>query len=183
MTHTLAGFLSSQSADAAHVEQAARYVVAEWSEDLPPESMREQMIISGASSRAVDELLNRLQNDSDALEAAALTVLSYSWDEVALRQSTQGAIVEAKSKLPVIEAGIIATAIMYGLWLVATKGKRTHVKIVRRAPDGSYEEIEATEWWDAAGPLRAVADLVGGSPQASEQTGPEVGSTDFLNEG
>jgi hypothetical protein len=159
MTDSLAGFLTAQTADRAHLEHATRYLMAEWSDDLPSEAMLDELARAGFNSHDLKASLTKLTEDPDALEAGTLSVLAFAWDQPELSDAARGSILEAKSKLPVVESAVIAVAVMYGLWLIATKGRRRHTKVVQRTPDGGYVEIESTEWWDAAGPLRTITDM------------------------
>ena len=159
MTDTLARFLTDQAADTAHLEHATRCLVAEWSDDPPSEAMVDELAAAGLDRHQIEDTLATLTRDPDALQAGALSVLTYAWNQPEVHASTRGSIVEAKSKLPVVETAVIANAVMYGLWLVATKGRRSQTNIVHRLPDGGYVEVESTQWWDAAGPLRAITDI------------------------
>jgi len=92
----------------------------------------------------------------------------------ARRELAAGALGAARAKLPVVEAALISIVAVYGLWLIATKGRRSHERVVRRAPDGGWEESEKTEWYGPSGPLEAIADIIG--------LRPSPGTTDELHE-
>lgn len=158
MSEGLAAFLSEQRADAATLQQAVRYLVSEWGDDLPPAQMRAQLD-DAAGAEQVDAVLGELTADGELMERLTLAVLEAAWEDDGLREAARGAIEDAKKTLPIIEAAVVAIAAMYGMFLVATRGRKRHARSVVRRPDGTYEERELTEWYGASGPLAVVAKL------------------------
>ena len=160
MSETLADFLTAQKADAATLQHAVRFLTSQLSGDLPPDAQRAQLEQAAGDEAVVDETLAVLQRDSAVLLEADLAVLAAMWDEPGQREHVRAAVSGAKRKLPVVETAVIATAAMYGLFLVVTGGKKKSTrKVVRR--NGSYEETEETEFHDPTGPLKALSALLG----------------------
>jgi hypothetical protein len=160
MTGRLADFLTEQHADPARLQHAVRYLIAEWAADPPPQDMREQLIGAGITVEQLDRILSRLLRDSQLLEAAALSILQAAWHDETLQPMAAGAIGDADIKLPVIEAGLIALVAMYGMYLAKTGGRKHTERVIRRLPDGTYEETESTDWYGPTGPLSAVASVL-----------------------
>jgi hypothetical protein len=163
MNETFAEFLNSQQADSDTLQQALRYYLAERTEDLPMEDMREELIAAVGDAGTVNSTISRLEGDSETVDAAALVVLSAAWDDPAERERVRSAVENARVKLPVIEVAIIAVAAMYALWLLKTGGVKETEETTHRGPDGSFEQTRRTEYYSAEGPLRTVIDLVTGS--------------------
>jgi hypothetical protein len=111
-----------------------RYFVAAQSDDLPPARMRDELLAAGVDCDGVDRAVGSLQRDPALLEAAALAVLQAGWDDPVRRELAAGALGAAGAKLPVVEVALISIVAVYGLWLTATKGRRSHEHIVRRWP-------------------------------------------------
>lgn len=158
MTPSLADELNARGVDTDGVHQALRYYLAERLDDLPPEDMLERMYAAAGRDR-VDTARTDLTRDPSLLESGALVVLSAAWAEESERDQLRAVLAETKGKLPVIEVAIIATACMYGMYLLATGGKKKATKTTIRKPDGSYESRETIEYADPARPLGAIADI------------------------
>jgi len=167
MNESLVGELQRIDASPAVLPHAMRYFVAAQSGDLPPGRMRDELLAAGVDSDGVDRAVGLLQRDPALMEAAALAVLQAGWEDPARRDLAAGALGAAGAKLPVVEVALISIVAVYGLWLTATKGRRSHEHIVRRGRDGSWEESEKTEWYGPSGPLEAIADVIGLRPSAA----------------
>jgi hypothetical protein len=153
--------VASRGADAETLVQAARYYLAEVTDDLSTEEMREEVREDVGDEATIDEVLARLEDDPAALAAAAREILATAWDDPDERLRVIAVLDEARTKLPVIELGILAIVAMYGMWLLTTGGvKRVREKTVRRG-DVSETERE-TEYHAPDGPLRAVVGLLKG---------------------
>jgi hypothetical protein len=160
MTETFADFLNSQQADSDTLQQALRYYLAERTDDLAPEEMRDELTAAVGEADPLDFAISRLEADSETVDAAALAVLSAAWDDPAERERVRSAVENARVKLPVIEVGILAIAAMYGLWLLKTGGVKETEEATRRAPDGSFEQTRRTTFYSPEGPLRAVIGIL-----------------------
>lgn len=158
MTPSLADELNTRGIDTDGVHQALRYYLAERLDDLPPEDMLERMYAAASRDR-VDTARNDLTRDPSLLESVALVILSAAWAEESERDQLRAVLAETKGKLPVIEVAIIATACMYGIYMLATGGKKKATKTTIRKPDGSYESRETIEYTDPARPLGAIIDI------------------------
>lgn len=160
MTDTLADHLNQRGVDSAHVEHAVRFLIGQWANYKSPDDMTTDLIEAGVASDALYAATAALTDDPELLDQAALDILSAAWNDPDLHAAAQASIDEASTRLPVIETGAIVVAAMYGLWLLTTRGRRSTTRTVRRRADGTYEQTETTEWYDPAGPLRAVVDLI-----------------------
>jgi hypothetical protein len=123
--------------------------------------MRAQLTQAGIDEGELVRVLDLLENDAALLDSASLFILQDGFAQTETRKLADGAIGASRSKLPVVEVGLLAIAAVYGMWLVVTKGRRSHQRVIRRKADGSIEEIETTEWYGPSGPLEAIAGLFG----------------------
>jgi hypothetical protein len=165
MSESLLAFLESIDADADTIEQGTRYYLAERTNDLPYEDMQAQLLKSATDARQAQEYLQLLAIRSDYLEQGALAVLSAAWEEPDQPELIRNALLDAKTKLPVIEAAILATVVMYGLYLLATGGKKREKRVVERTEQGRFKETTETEYYNAARPLASIAQLFRQSPE------------------
>lgn len=166
------GELQQRDIDPALLPHVMRYFVSAWSEDLPPERMRDRLAAAGLDAEALERAQELLAGDAGLMEDASLAILQAGWDESSGRATVDGAFGAASAKLPVVEAGMIAIVAVYGLWLAATKGRRSQRTVIRRGPDGSWEQEETIEWYDPSGPLRAIAGLFGANVDAASEAEP-----------
>jgi hypothetical protein len=178
VSDSLIDTLSAHGADATTVPHAVRYYVSARTDDLPEPEMRERLVRAGVSEDQLARALDLLEHDAALLDGASLCVLQDGFADSETRGLVDGAIGASRSKLPVVEAGLIAIAVVYGMWLATTKGRRSHQRVIRRGWDGSLEEIETTEWYGPSGPLQAIAGLFGvegGDEQTELPPGDERG--------
>lgn len=162
MSDSLQQFLDDQDADAAVLQHAVRYLVAELSDDRSPEDMLDELHARAGDAARVDELLALLRTDGAALLEVNRAMLEAAWADPETRELVRSAVVDAKAKLPVVEVGLIAIAAMYGLSMYMTKGKAREIVVVREA-DGS-EQTTITEYQQPASAMGVVArvlDLLG----------------------
>lgn len=113
-----------------------RYFVSAQSDDLPPARIQEVLLNAGLSPEQLDRAAELLQRDPVAMEASALAVLQTGWADSRERELVRGALGAAQEKLPVVEPGLIAIVAIYGLWLIATRGRKSHEHVIRRSADG-----------------------------------------------
>lgn len=158
MTTSLADELNARAIDTDGVHQAIRYYLAERLDDLPPEDMLEQMHEAAGKNRVNDAHAD-LTRDPQLLESAALVVLSAAWADEAERDRLRAVLTETKGKLPVIEVGIIGVVVMYGMYLLATRGIKSSEKSTTHKPDGTFVEKEKVEYTDPTRPLGAIANI------------------------
>jgi hypothetical protein len=155
---TLTEALAARAVDPDTVHHTLRYYLSERLDDRTPEEMRQEL--DAALGQDTDSALAELAADPLLLENAALLVLSSHWDEPGQADRILEITTEAKSKLPVIEVGIIATAAMYGLYLLRTGGIKRSERTTIRREDGTFEESEKLEYTDPNGPLAALSRLL-----------------------
>jgi hypothetical protein len=161
MSDSLVSELQSAKPDPAVLVHAMRYFVSARSGDQPPIRMREELLSAGLAPDRVEQAVELLQRDPATMEAVALAILQTGWESQDDHELARGALDGPQTKLPVVEVGLIAIVAVYGLWLTATKGRKSHQHVIRRAPDGSWEEIETTDWYGPSGPLEAIAKVLG----------------------
>ena len=157
---SLSSYLARHKIGAARIEQAARFLVAQLADFKTPSEMFQDLTEAGVDPADLELLQAKLTEDEALLNLAALDVVAAGWHDPEQRSLTQGAIDESGARLPVVEVVSIVAAVMYGMWLLTTRGQRRTSRTVRREADGSYVEIETTEWYDPTGPLRAVVDVL-----------------------
>jgi hypothetical protein len=157
-TSSLADELNARAVDTDGVHQAIRYYLAERLDDLPPEDMLERMYEAADRDR-VDAARADLMRDSRLLESSALVVLSAAWADDTERDRLRAVLTETKGKLPVVEVGIIAIVVMYGMYLLATRGIKKYEKTTTHKPDGTFVEKEKIEYINPAGALGAIVNL------------------------
>jgi hypothetical protein len=160
VTDSLAAHLNHHAVDSGRLEHAMRFLLAQWADYMSPDDMTTDLLNAGITPEDLKAASAALTRSPALLDEAALDVLSAAWNDPGLHDAARNSIEEASNRLPVIEVGTIVIAAMYGLWLLSTRGKRSTTRTVRRSADGTYEETETTEWYDPAGPLRAVVDLL-----------------------
>jgi hypothetical protein len=156
MTETLLQFLESQKVDSETLQQATRYYLAERTGDLSESEMQSQLVQAGGDKKTIDAALGQLKGNSLMIDNACLAFLSDAWENETERSKIKDAAAEAKTKLPVIEIGILAMVAMYGMYLAVTGGIIRHT--VERKPDGTFKE--STEYHPPTGPLGALVKMV-----------------------
>jgi hypothetical protein len=171
VTDALAAQLNLGDVDSGRLEHAMRFLVAQWSDFKSADEMTADMVSSGTAPDVLQAASVALSDNPALLDEAALDILSVGWNDPDMHLAARNSLDEASSRLPVIELGAIVVAAMYGLWLLTTRGRRSTTRTTRRQSDGTYEETETTEWYDPAGPLRAVVDLIR-PPNADELPAP-----------
>jgi hypothetical protein len=129
--------------------QATRYYVAERTQDLTAEEMRDRMVAAAGDPASVDAALAEVANNAVLLERACFEVLHAAWNEPGQAELIRSAVDDAKSALPVIETALIGMVAMYGMYLYTTGGKKSEVI----GKDGTRK----TEWYPHA--LSHLVDL------------------------
>lgn len=159
MTDSLADLLTQKSADADTLHQAMRYVVAEsTSDELTVLEMRDILVRFVGGEVRLDKALESLRTNTHAMSEASLRVLSGAWSDPARREMVRGSIDDAKAKAPVIEVGILAIVVMYGMYLYRTCGKAVE-QVTISYKDGEVTYIKRTEYRRPGDPLAAVVRL------------------------
>src|SRR5215469_1304776 len=158
MTQSFREFLTEEKIAGATIQQATRYYIAERYGDLPPSEMKDVLLEKGVDESTLSDAQRQLEDNPRILDNACLSFLSAAWETSGEEQRVRNAFAEAKNKLPVIEASILAIVGMYAMYLSVTGGKRK--RSVERTADGSYKET--TEYYSASGPLGTIVDLVRG---------------------
>lgn len=161
---TLAEYLNEINADGDTVQQAFRYLIAQQTDDLPTTRMHRQLVDTTDDATALATSLTELEHSSAHLEQIALLYLSDAWDDPDERPAIRSALKAATQKLPVIETGIMAVVAMYGMYLLATRGRQHTRKSTKRSADGAFETVEDTTYASPSGWLKSITNLVSGGP-------------------
>ena len=148
---SLAQFLNEINASSDTVQQGFRYYLAEMSDDLPPSDMESELLTAAKDQSELRSELEALERSADGIEEIAPWYLTVVWDDPAQREAIKAALRGANVKLPVIEAALMAIVAMYGMYLLATGGKKSSRRGTTRRPDGSYESNEDTEYANPSG--------------------------------
>jgi hypothetical protein len=157
---SLDAFLAEREADADTVQQAARTWLTRRSGFLSPDEMRARLDAASGDPEGVSAALALLQRDSGALEAVAREVLEQGWSEPGESAAIARAVDGAKVKMPVIEVGLLALVVMYGMYLKTTSSiKSEHVE-ERKGADGSTQTVTHREMYGPTGPLSMVLGVV-----------------------
>jgi hypothetical protein len=159
MSLTFDEYVAAGGIDEETLEHAARYYLAERTDDLSTREMRDELVEGVGDEQALDEALALLEDDPTALAAASREILAAAWERSDERDRVRAALAEARTKLPVVEIGILAIAAMYGMWLLATGGVKRNVERTVRSADGSETKERETVYYPPDGPLRAVVDV------------------------
>jgi hypothetical protein len=155
-------FLASREADADTIQQAMRSWVLRRTDFMSPEAMRVELAAAVGSDAAVAEALAALQRDAGLLESVSLAVLSDAWGSPPEAERIARAVDDAKTKMPVIEVGIMAMVAMYGMYLAATRGKKSEEWIVQRDEQGRLQKVRRTSYFGPTGPLSALGGMISG---------------------
>lgn len=162
MTQTFLEFINQNRPEDEKILLALRLYVAELTDDKIPSELRQDMVSGVTDASRVEPILAALKQDRGAQADAALCLFASQWQNPAEQERIVRAIKGANTKLPVIEAGLIALMAMYGMFLVTTGGRKsTKVRTIRNA-DGSIDSYEEVEYFAPTGPLDAVVALVRG---------------------
>jgi hypothetical protein len=161
MTRSLKQLLDERHVNSNTVQQAARYYLAERTDDLTPDEMRQQLVEATGDATAVDTVLSQLRQSPLLLENASLFLLASAWEEPDERERIDRIVNDAQGKLPVIEVGVIAIVAIYGMYLIATGSIKSTTRTTIRRPDRTLEETETVEYAGPQGPLSAIVKLFG----------------------
>jgi hypothetical protein len=130
-------FLKNTKADADTLQQALRMYLSEATGDLTPEEMRANLSKAVGDRRLLEEALAALATDSSLAETAARAYFEFAWADETRQPAIRAAVDHAKSKLPVVEAALIAMTAMYAMHLIATGGVVEESQKTETKSDGS----------------------------------------------
>jgi hypothetical protein len=155
-------YLEENNVNSDDLQQAANSLLAQKTDYLPIEDMRERLIEVLGSEEKLDEALYELEKNPLAIENTSLAYLYHTAEvEPDGEEQVKRALSDAGKSLPVIEIAILATAAMYISYLYVTKGVKEESKTVERLPDGSYKETTFRKLYGPTGPLAQVGKLLG----------------------
>src|SRR5262245_39895582 len=119
---TFTEFLKDSNADADTIQQAFRLYLSERTDDLTPEEMRTCLTDAASDKNELERKLKELEQNSVVLEQAAMACFQHAWSDESQRPAIRSAFQHAKSKLPVVEVGLLSLVAMYGMYLIVTGG-------------------------------------------------------------
>jgi hypothetical protein len=172
MTESLGEYLTSSGVGTDTILQAARFCLAERTDDLPIEEMRRQIIDAVGDEARVDALTRRLEQDPLVLENAALALLSTVWHEPGGSEWVTSAVEDADKSLPVLEVGMLTMAMMYIAYLAITGGVKEEEEVEERQSDGTLKRTTKRKFFGPTGPLSQIVELfrVGGGERGEDGT-------------
>jgi hypothetical protein len=145
MSASLADTLNQLNADHDTVQQALRLFLSEQTGDRTPKELLAELRAAAADPAELDGELKRLQSDPVALDQAALLSLNAAWESPEARLSVEESLNHAKESLPVIELGILAIVVMYGMYRAIPAQPVKVTTIIERDKSGTYKSKKVTE--------------------------------------
>jgi len=161
MNEGLVEFLNRTKPNQETIEVATRTFLSELTEDMPPSKMKRNLVGAATDRQAVERALLELEASPQDRLQASLTILVWAWENLDNRARIQAAFRGAQSKLPAIEAGLLALVAMYGMYLMTTAGRRRENRTIKIAQDGTFEETTTIEYERPTGSLSMIAKLFG----------------------
>jgi hypothetical protein len=155
-------FLNDRRPETEKILVALRFYVSELTDDKLPHELREEMDASIDDRRTLDIPLRELERDRERQVQGALAFFSDRWEDPRERDRIIRAFDGAATKLPVIEAGLIAMTSMYAMYLLTTGGRKKSTSTIEHRADGSFVEKKTEEWFAPTGPLQAIVALFTG---------------------
>lgn len=162
-------FLNASPREDEKVLVALRFYLAELTNDKLPRELLHEVERSIGDEGKTEAAVARLKADRESQVQVALAFMADRWTEPVDRDRIVRAFGGASTKLPVIEAGLIAIVGMYAMYLVATGGVRKRTTRVVRRPDGSFEEKVEVEMFGPTGPLQSIVALFKGGKAKEEK--------------
>ncbi|MFA1546102.1 hypothetical protein [Actinomadura chokoriensis] len=159
MTESLTNFLNDQQADPVTVQHAVRYLAASLSDYLPEEEMVERVTEVTGDPETVQSVMAGLQASGTALLAGDLMVLEALWADAATRDLVREAVSGAKNRLPTVTVFVVAAAVIYCAYLLATRGRKSVEKTTEYHRDGTWKTVEKVEYYRTSGPLQDLGQL------------------------
>jgi hypothetical protein len=83
MSESFVEFLSREKVDSDTIHQAGRYYLAERTDDLSPDEMRERAIETTGQSAPIAAAIECFEEDREAVEYALLALFQSEWDDPA----------------------------------------------------------------------------------------------------
>ena len=162
MNDTFAEYLNTVRPNDEMIEVAARAYLSELTNDELPAEIRKKLLSVSAGNDELDSALSRLEHSPLERRDADLAFLAWAWDQPANRERIAAAFRGAESKLPAFESALLALIALYGMYLLTTRGIRKVTRIVKKKPDGSFEEQNVTDYESPVGPMSLVGRMFSG---------------------
>ena len=159
MSESLQTFLTARGADPDTIHQAMRTYVVRSADFMSEDEMRAELLKAVGDEARLQQALKTLEADARLLEAASLATLSDAWADPQEQKLVERAVDGAKTRMPIVEVGLLAIIAMYGMYLKTTGGKKSEEAVTRRAADGSFETVTRTDYYGSTGPLSAITGL------------------------
>jgi hypothetical protein len=142
--------ISAKGAHSEVIQQAARFCLAEMTDDKTAGEMYEELMSAAQDHVELDGLLRTLEGDETARENLSVAWLSYASDERG-SEMVSDALDAAGEAMPVVDGNVIAVGMMYIAYLLTTRGLKTERIIRRKLPSGETEVQEEREFWGPMG--------------------------------
>jgi hypothetical protein len=146
---------------------AFRNLAADAAGYTPPVEMRRELSREFGDVE-VAGMLDTIASQPEVLDALGLTLAAEIAQETDGEETVREAASAAREALPVSDVEAIALVVAYALWLLATRGRRRTIRIVRRTAVGDTERIELTEWQSAGEGIDQLKRLLDPPPSADE---------------
>lgn len=159
MAETFHDYVSRIHADRETIQVAARYYIAERSDYLDPEEIEDEIRASMAVPERLPEVIAKVAQDPRTIELASTALLSAAWSDPIEQATIKRALDGAKSKLPVVEVGILALTAIYGMYLLATGGVKRERSTTETSTDGTTKTTTETEYFGVDSPLSALLKI------------------------
>jgi len=160
MTESFAEFCRATDADRETLQVAARYYIAELTDYRTAPEMLDQMSAATASpDTQIASVVMDLESRPDVIEAAARAILAAAWEVPGETDRVRRAVQAARSKMPVVEVGLLALVSVYGMYLLATGGISKQTITTRQNENGETSTVVETEYHSVAEPLKAITGL------------------------
>jgi hypothetical protein len=161
MSDDLGTFLTGRAADPDTIHQAMRAYIVGRADFMSEDQMCAELLKHVGDEHKLQQALKTLESNAALLEAASLAMLSDAWADPSQQKLIERAVEGAKSRMPVIEVGVLAIVAIYGMWLQKTHGKKSESVVRRKGADGSFETVTRTSYYGPTGPLSAITGLFG----------------------
>jgi hypothetical protein len=158
MSGNFLDFVKNEDIDFRTLEDALKSYVYRNSGFMTDGEMRSCLVEAGSAEDG-DELgsaIKVLETDVEARNRLIYAFFEDEWTSPGGEEAVRNAILNAQTKLPIIEIAIIATSILYGLWLQKTSGVRKDTIREETRPDGSKTVVRTVENYPFAQPLNSL---------------------------
>ena len=145
-TRTLEAYLNEENIGADLILAAAQYVASQWSQFKSVDELQQELTNSTGQQTVLLNELAELAASPELLERAALMVLSLAWQNAEDRAFVIDAFEEAKSELSLKSVTVLASVLVFGLWVYMSNGGETYYNsFIIHDPNGAYRTVTTIE--------------------------------------